>query len=57
MCLHKSSNALLTSNSCAKFDYQCLDVDYDDLCDYIDIEESTEVNCTDANQKLLFLNI
>ena len=57
MCLHKNGNASLTLNGCKKFDYECLEVDYDDLCDYIDIEGSTEVNCTDIDLKLLFMNI
>ena len=48
---------MIKSDSCAKFDYEHLDVNFDDACDYIDIDGSEEVVCTDADLKLLFLNI
>ena len=37
--------------------YEGLDVEFDDVCDYLDISESAKVICTDSDLKLLFLNI
>ena len=37
--------------------YDSLEANYDDACDYLDITESSETICTDRDLKLLFLNI
>ena len=52
MCIHPSIIPYVQN-----LDYEKLDVEYHDACDYVDIEDSSEIICTDIDLKLLFLNI
>ena len=52
MCLHQP-NSLSKSTPI----YKCLDVEFHDVCDYVDIDDSGDITCTDNDLKLLFLNI
>ena len=40
-----------------QLDYDKLDIEFDDACDYLDIDGSADVICTDLDFKIMFFNI
>ena len=52
MCLHPP---VYQDNS--KFNYEHLDVEFHDACDYVDIDDSCDIICTDNDLKILFFSI
>ena len=59
MCLQRRIlNKQESSNdSTIQLDYDRLDVEFEDACNYVDIEGSAGIICTNLDLKTMFLNI